>query len=151
MESVEMGNRSKESRGFSRAVPPDEETLKKEFEDSVRKASGKPLDQLKKQAEKNKSQSVPSTVQAKVYHRDPVIAAYVKRRANGYCQLCGMKAPFVDRNGEPYLECHHLNWLSQGGQDAADNCAALCPNCHRKMHAINDPEDIRALEAKISP
>ena len=89
-----------------------------------------------------------SSVQTKVYHRDPTIAAYVKKRAKGYCQLCGQKAPFYDQDGEPYLECHHIVWLSNGGMDSPNNCVALCPNCHRKMHVINDLNDINILKTK---
>ena len=91
-----------------------------------------------------------SVVLTKTYHRDPTIAAYVKKRAKGVCQLCGQKAPFIDENGDPYLECHHVKWLSQGGMDSENNCVALCPNCHRKMHIINDPEDIAFLLSKCN-
>lgn len=134
---------------FPTALPPDAEIIKKEFEDAVQKASNKSLSQLKKAAEKKSSQAMQTIIQTKVYHRDPIIAAYTKKRANGYCQLCENEAPFIDMNGEPYLECHHLDWLSKGGKDSIDNCVALCPNCHRKMHAINDPNDIKALRATL--
>ena len=114
-----------------------------------KKHQKKSLNQLKKAAEKKTTAPSSSTVQTKVYHRDPVIAAYVKKRANGFCQLCGIKAPFNDPNGEPYLECHHIDWLSNGGMDSIDNCVALCPNCHRKMHILNDPGDITLLKMRI--
>ena len=26
---------------------------------------------------------------------------------------------------------------------------ALCPNCHRKMHMLNDPNDISILKSKV--
>lgn len=64
--------------------------------------------------------------------RNPYIAQYAKRRANGRCQLCGNPAPFVDLKGNPYLEEHHIDWLANGGADSIDNTVALCPNCHRK-------------------
>ena len=134
---------------FPYAKSPDREILEKEFNDAVQKELNKSIDELKKSVQKKSSQSTSSTVQTKVYHRDTVIAAYVKKRANGYCQLCGNPAPFKDQYGEPYLECHHIDWLSKGGMDSIDNCVALCPNCHRKMHMINDPEDIKKLKNKI--
>ena len=37
-------------------------------------------------------------------------------------------------------------WLSQGGQDSIENTVALCPNCHRKMHIINDQADVAKLK-----
>ncbi len=69
------------------------------------------------------------------------MAEDAKRRANGMCQLCGQKAPFSNREGSPYLECHHIEWISDGGSDAIENTVALCPNCHRKMHVLNLPFD----------
>ena len=60
-----------------------------------------------------------------------------------------MPAPFADQAGEPYLECHHIEWLSKGGMDSADNCVALCPNCHRKMHTLNDPDDVNILKSRV--
>ena len=56
-----------------------------------------------------------------------------------------MPAPFSDKNGEPYLESHHVEWLSKGGEDSIDNVVALCPNCHRKMHVVNDVDDLEKL------
>ena len=49
------------------------------------------------------------------------------------------------KNGEPYLETHHIVWLSEGGEDSIENTVALCPNCHRKMHVVNLQEDIDKL------
>lgn len=133
---------------FNNAIPPDVKILEEEFQILVQKESKKSLDQLKKEIKKKASMPHVSTVNTKVYYRSPTIAAYVKKRANGYCQLCGLKAPFNDQNGDPYLECHHIHWLSKGGMDSVDNCAALCPNCHRKMHFMNDLNDINVLKSK---
>lgn len=77
--------------------------------------------------------------------RNPYVAEYAKRRANGICQLCGNPAPFKDRKGTPYLESHHIEWLSEGGADSIENTVALCPNCHRKMHIINNSYDKQKL------
>ena len=79
------------------------------------------------------------------YDRDPYIAVYAKERADGVCQLCRQEAPFKNNRGEPYLETHHIIWLSEGGADSVDNVVALCPNCHRKMHIVNDEADVRYL------
>lgn len=135
---------------FTDVIAPDAEVFEKEFEAAVKKAISKPIDQLRKAAEKNSSKATASTVTTKVYYRDPVIAAYIKKNADGRCQLCGMKAPFVDPDGNPYLECHHIEWLSKGGEDSIYNCVALCPNCHRKIHILNDAEDISTLKRIIS-
>ncbi|MEI6747096.1 MAG: HNH endonuclease [Methylococcaceae bacterium] len=80
-----------------------------------------------------------------VYRRNQMFVAQAKECAEGKCQLCGCDAPFENENGEPYLEVHHIQWLSQGGVDALDNVVALCPNCHRKMHILNLEEDVAEL------
>ncbi|MBU3557174.1 HNH endonuclease [Polynucleobacter sp. Ross1-W9] len=54
-------------------------------------------------------------------------------RSGGICQLCDSQAPFLDRNGRPYLEIHHVKPLSLGGRHTVENLVALCPNCHQKM------------------
>lgn len=82
------------------------------------------------------------------YIRDPYIAEYAKKRANGVCQLCGQKSPFNDKEGYPYLESHHIIWLSKGGDDSIENTVALCPNCHRKMHIVASKDDIKYLQEK---
>lgn len=82
------------------------------------------------------------------YIRNHYISEYAKRIANGVCQLCGLPAPFKDSNQKDYLETHHIHWLSKGGSDSIENVVALCPNCHRKMHIVNDPVDIKTLTNK---
>nr|WP_297708952.1 HNH endonuclease [uncultured Butyrivibrio sp.] len=77
--------------------------------------------------------------------RDRYVSEYAKRRAKGYCQLCGEPAPFFDYNGRPFLETHHVIWLADGGEDSINNTVALCPNCHRKMHILNLDEDVQTL------
>lgn len=83
------------------------------------------------------------------YVRDRYVSEYAKQRAQGYCQLCEKPAPFVDRDGKPYLETHHIVWLSDGGEDSIANTVALCPNCHRKMHILNSEDDVKTLLKKI--
>lgn len=77
--------------------------------------------------------------------RNIYVAEYAKRIAKGKCDLCGKRAPFKDKYKKPYLEEHHVIWLSQGGTDTIDNTVALCPNCHRKMHVVANPNDVKKL------
>ncbi|UFU00167.1 HNH endonuclease [Radiobacillus kanasensis] len=86
---------------------------------------------------------------SKTFDRDPYVSEYVKRRANGHCDLCGNPAPFVDKKERPYLESHHVKWLSKGGEDTIYNAVALDPSCHRKMHVLNLEKDVKKLFAKI--
>ena len=82
------------------------------------------------------------------YTRNPYVTELAKRRAKGYCQLCNNPAPFSDKDGNPYLETHHVVWLSQGGEDTIENTVALCPNCHRKLHVLALQSDIDKLPQK---
>lgn len=77
--------------------------------------------------------------------RNPYVSELAKRKANGVCQLCGKSAPFTDPQGKPYLESHHIVWLSKGGTDSIANVVALCPNCHRRIHVLDDPADTDKL------
>ena len=36
--------------------------------------------------------------------------------------------------------------LADGGSDTMDNVVALCPNCHRKVHVLNDEQDTSVLK-----
>lgn len=82
------------------------------------------------------------------FFRSPEKRKLAKLFANGRCQLCGELAPFNDNDNNPFLEVHHIQWLSRGGRDILENVIALCPNCHRKMHIVQDPSDIKMLTEK---
>jgi len=88
----------------------------------------------------------PRKTETVVHYRDPYVKELVKRIAEGKCQCCGQDAPFVDKNNVPYLEEHHVKRLADGGTDTIDNVVAICPNCHRKMHVLNDANDVMFLE-----
>ena len=81
-----------------------------------------------------------------IYYRNPIIAKAAKERAAGICQLCGKPAPFNDVDGNPYLESHHIVWLSNGGEDTVENTVALCPNCHKRMHVLNEDSAVKTLK-----
>lgn len=74
-------------------------------------------------------------VTTNIYKRNPVIVIEALQRANGICECCRNKAPFIRASDEtPYLEVHHIDPLNSGGADSIDNVIALCPNCHRYKH-----------------
>jgi 5-methylcytosine-specific restriction enzyme A len=70
--------------------------------------------------------------------------------ANGICQLCEEEAPFLDNTGVPYLETHHVQWLSRNGPDTLGNTVALCPNCHAKVHVLDLESDKKKLEQRAA-
>jgi 5-methylcytosine-specific restriction endonuclease McrA len=84
---------------------------------------------------------------SKVFIRNPDVVAEVLARANGVCDYCGQMAPFIkDTNGKGFLEVHHVVYLSKGGYDTIDNCAALCPNCHKHAHFGIKTFDLKKLK-----
>ncbi|MEZ8141682.1 HNH endonuclease [Enterovibrio sp. FF113] len=72
--------------------------------------------------------------QVTIYSRSDAVRDWVLRQANGDCECCGKRAPFIKDSGEPYLEIHHVRRLADGGSDCIENAVAVCPNCHRALH-----------------
>ena len=131
--------------------PIDADLIKGLQEKKDYKASRASDDQVLQKAIENQSEIVSRReVFSTVCLRDAYVSEYAKRRANGHCQLCEQPAPFLNNDGKPYLETHHIDWISQGGSDTINNTVALCPNCHRKMHVLNHEEDKQYLLNKIN-
>lgn len=84
-------------------------------------------------------------VSTKQFNTDNRIFKAALLIANGICQLCKHDAPFLKKDGSPYLEVHHIISRAKGGADRLSNCVALCPNCHRKMHIVEDEKDKKKL------
>ncbi len=104
---------------------------------------------IKSRAKNHKSKNITREVIANYRHRDPYVAEYTKNRALGICDLCHNPAPFKKKNGEAYLEEHHVITLADGGPDAIYNTVALCPNCHKKVHVLNHKDDVFNLKRTI--
>ncbi|MFQ5329243.1 MAG: HNH endonuclease [Thermodesulfobacteriota bacterium] len=68
------------------------------------------------------------------YIRDAAVVAYVLDLAQGMCECCRKKAPFLKNKGIPFLEVHHVQQLSKDGSDTISNAIAVCPNCHKELH-----------------
>lgn len=68
------------------------------------------------------------------YQRSGAVRNYVLQRANGICESCNRSAPFIRKDGSPYLEPHHITRLSDAGLDNPRNVGAICPSCHREIH-----------------
>ena len=78
------------------------------------------------------------------FKRSQEVKNYALARANGICECCGKPAPFMV-DGEPFLVCHHIKWLENGGDDTIFNTSGICPNCHSKIHILNLPEDTQRI------
>lgn len=97
-------------------------SLKQLREETLKKPSGTASKQEKRES---------------AYYRSQAIKLYVLHRSSGNCEGCNSPAPFNTKSG-PYLECHHLHRLADGGPDHPSNVVAVCPNCHRRAHYADD-------------
>ncbi|MED4635000.1 HNH endonuclease [Peribacillus frigoritolerans] len=88
--------------------------------------------------------------QTSAFTRSVYIKEFARRVSNGICQLCEKEAPFLDKQGTPFLEVHHIHYLSKGGTDTINNVVALCPNCHRKIHQLELEEDFKKISIRAS-
>lgn len=123
------------------AVEADE--LDRLFQKRLRRVGKLLTADLKKRAESKKvKETSRRKTSANRYDRDPLIVEYALRRARGICQLCEKPAPFQTKAGEPYLQVHHIRYLSNQGSDTIDNVVGLCPNCHAKVHALEKKQDV---------
>jgi 5-methylcytosine-specific restriction protein A len=82
--------------------------------------------------------STPAQRKINVHKRARAVRIYVLRRARGLCEGCEHEAPFSTAKGRPYLEPHHIRRVSDGGPDHPRWVAALCPNCHARVHYGKD-------------
>jgi 5-methylcytosine-specific restriction protein A len=81
------------------------------------------------------SDEIGQSAPRKLYQRSRKVAHYVLMRAQGACESCEKPAPFMKKDGTPYLEPHHVNRLSDGGLDHPRFVGAVCPSCHREIHS----------------
>lgn len=128
-------------------ITEEDAVITKRLEKEIIKLSN---EELIKRSKMSQADREPQKTETIVYYRDPYLKEMVKRIAKGKCQYCGVEAPFKDKNNEPYLEEHHVKRLADGGSDTIDNVVAICPNCHRKIHVLNDNADMIVLEGIAS-
>jgi hypothetical protein len=74
---------------------------------------------------------------AKVLARNPVFARLVKERAEYICDVCGAN-PFMQKNGIPYAEAHHVDELALSRIDDPKKMMCVCPTCHKVIHYGNE-------------
>jgi len=95
-----------------------------------------------------------------VYHRkierNRTAAKNAKKFHGVTCQACDLN--FSNRYGsigDGFIEAHHLKpiaTLEEGvpiKYDVASDFAVLCANCHRMIHRMDDPSDLKAFKERI--
>ena len=130
-------------------------------EDESDKAVQTGLEEFREKAEEDSVEEIPidTTIYTSSKQRihaiagDPGVRESPGRR---WCEACGSSAPFENRDGDPYLHAHHIHELNNGGSDTIDSVAAVCPNCHYRIHHGQDGDEynqelletIKAIENK---
>lgn len=108
-----------------------DETFKREIGISINDNKQKRQERLKRAIKKPTS----TFVQTRIFLRNADVVVEVLERANGECERCKKRAPFIkDVDNSPYIEVHHIIPLAEGGDDTVENAIGLCPNCHRQAH-----------------
>jgi 5-methylcytosine-specific restriction protein A len=96
------------------------------------------------------SSTPPKDARRNYYTRSAAVKLYVLERAGGRCEVCGKQAPFVRKDGTPYLEPHHTRRIADGGPDHPSSVGAVCPTCHREIHHGRNGSELNArLEQKL--
>lgn len=73
--------------------------------------------------------------------RDSDVRRYVIKKAEGKCEYCKQEG-FLMKNGQRYLEAHHIIGLAHQGKDSVENVIALCPEHHREAHYGAEAESL---------
>jgi hypothetical protein len=103
-------------------------------ENQSKKARQLSTAELKERAQRSKKTPSVRVAQTSAYVRDAAVAEYVKRLANGVCDLCEQPAPFQTKQNEAYLECHHITWLAHGGEDTISNIRREIERMRSQVH-----------------
>lgn len=81
------------------------------------------------------------------FKRNEQLAKNALARAQYKCSIDSNHSSFETKNGNQYMEAHHLIPLSKQDDfeyslDVDANVVCLCPNCHKKLHYGKDVEDM---------
>ena len=123
--------------------------LAKTLKKRIKKNKSLTADELLQRIKSKKASRKPAkrSSRSNSYQRDENVILYSLLRAQGICELCEEPAPFLNPDGEAFLEVHHIQHLANDGDDSIENTVALCPNCHRKMHILGKKKDVSKLES----
>ncbi|MCF6227916.1 MAG: HNH endonuclease [Planctomycetes bacterium] len=69
-----------------------------------------------------------------VFARDSGLVNQAKEAFGCACMCANCSNVFIKADGQPYIEVHHLQPLSEGGEDALRNLCVICAHHHRQVH-----------------
>ncbi len=107
------------------------------FEREVSLLSEFSLDELRRRLRTGSWPQPPNSVEVQVrrFERNPLVAALARKRAGYRCEVPECAHPtFKAEDGHVYMEVHHIEPLAEGGIDAPENVACVCPSHHREVH-----------------
>ncbi|QJW89366.1 restriction endonuclease [Spirosoma taeanense] len=90
------------------------------------------------------------------FQRNPQLVRQAKKLYGNSCQVCGFN--FENKYGEigaNYIECHHLNPLSERENTSANlvtnvaDVRVVCSNCHRMLHRQRPALTIEELKLRL--
>jgi hypothetical protein len=77
---------------------------------------------------------------------------WVRLARHTYGEMCLLPKcdnTFVRENGTPYIEVHHIEPLSEGGEEQIWNLAVVCAHHHRMAHFAEAPQRVWVREALL--
>ncbi len=117
--------------------PKNPETYLDECEKAAATLGHQAMTELKRRAIANgKKNPRYYDAQQRIYERSIEVIEFCRMRAKYQCEIekCDY-TPFVKfETDEVYIETHHINPLSEKGEDTIDNVGCLCPNHHKEIH-----------------
>ncbi len=94
------------------------------------------------------------SAEAQFFVRSPELVKTAKLTHGYLCQACGFDfEDFYGSLGAQYIECHHIDPLSERRSSAntsVENVAVLCSNCHRMVHRERPALSVKELQDRIA-
>lgn len=88
------------------------------------------------------------------FKRNPKLAISAKKNYGYICQACGFDFQSVYGDiGKEYIECHHLDPLSERADtfiSTLKDVCVLCANCHRMIHKKKPAMSLNELKSTIN-
>ena len=82
-----------------------------------------------------------------VFERNPWVKEFARQRSGCRCEMPACDyVGFAKLDGTPYIEVHHIQSMASDGFDIIDNVAAICPNCHARVHHA---QDLAAIQTRL--
>ncbi len=137
----------------------DLQTMLFAYEALVNRGGTVPADIMQEESGTNDIEETRRYVLSRRIERSPRVRREVLARRNPICEACGLDPiqdyGFRDSASTSPLDVHHcaplrgLAEVETRRYRIPDDFLVLCPNCHRMIHKLDDPSNLKALKSKI--